>query len=858
MENSYPNKQWWVYNMSITSAGFQKETLEEIIVRLSNQIKESFPSINLTQANIIYQWLKVVALEIYYLQTIVEDTIANITPLGASGMFLEYHALNAGLKRKGTIQAVGTVELTNETELGKYIIPEGSEFSTATGKTYITTESVNFNDVIPVIHTGGGAGSVDLINTKYYDFTVDSLLHNEATYSSGDGTTTLTVVEDLTTYLSDGATGSVYAYNGTNWVEYSYTFASSSPHVLTLGASLDYDSLSVYYQCSGGSYYYSSIIDSNDNTIQGFYSIDSNNKLTWETSMVPVISQYQQYYLQIVTPLTISAGIVASSIGTEGNTGANTITINKNSIEGVDIVNNSASITNGLDEEAESTLRARILEVDNAKTTLQDIKSMIENITGVRHAKASNNTADDRAFPNDWTQVTSSDSTKINIEAGKIVQIAHKLNKQGVSTINGINLRLKDIGTAPNLYVYLASHMIDSFNSPQETHMATASITRSIMVKNGSGTWQDVTVPLEYNGLYSSNAYSINIYCPDGSVSGGNYWQLQIMSMDSGHFTVDDSTGFSVGDTITTDAGSTTAVIESIDGNDIYVKYIVGSFDSSDVITNDGGVTTATLSSGTTSDTSEEANTGWYNLHREWNLEDTLTVVTATAGTTTLTTGAHSITGTGFVVLDGDSYYFSAASTPDFTLDEQLSKTYTAGISVYVYQYDDTNLDTANMAAIYRTLFTNPSFTVSVVPEDSYDFETELKDDIENMLDWEEGGGYAPMCIPYTVQEATKLNIAITAGELSIENNYVFDDVKAEILSNINIYLASLEPGDDIVYSQIEKIVLTTPGVYRFRNMTLQLTRGSDTVESSDDNEIDIVIYDDEYAEMTYVTLTEG
>jgi hypothetical protein len=254
----------------------------------------------------------------------------------------------------------------------------------------------------------------------------------------------------------------------------------------------------------------------------------------------------------------------------------------------------------------------------------------------------------------------------------------------------------------------------------------------------------------------------------------------------------------------------------------------------------------------------DDENTYWYNKHREWDLEATLAVVTATKDTTTLTTGAHSITGSGFVVIGTDLYKFTSASTPNFTLDAQLTQTYTAGTVVYVYQVDDTNLSSANKAIIFRTLFTSPSFSVSVIPEDGYDFETDLEDDIINMLDWEGGGGYAPLCIPYTVNEATKLFMRIIAGEISIDDNYVLSEVKADILVNINEYLDSLEPGTDIVYSQIEKVILNTAGVWRLRNMELELTRGSDTLTSTDINEIDIVIYDDEYVELTEVNLTEG
>ncbi len=141
-----------------------------------------------------------------------------------------------------------------------------------------------------------------------------------------------------------------------------------------------------------------------------------------------------------------------------------------------------------------------------------------------------------------------------------------------------------------------------------------------------------------------------------------------------------------------------------------------------------------------------------------------------------------------------------------------------------------------------------PAFTASVVPESGIDFTTELKDDIEALLDYVDGGGYAPVCVMSTVVETTQIELVVSA-DMSIEDNFVFADVTTAVRTAISTYLGLLHPGDDIVYSQIEKAMLLTSGVYRVRNLTINLEYAGSVSGPSVDNttEIDLLVDDDEY-----------
>ena len=72
---------------------------------------------------------------------------------------------------------------------------------------------------------------------------------------------------------------------------------------------------------------------------------------------------------------------------------------------------------------------------------------------------------------------------------------------------------------------------------------------------------------------------------------------------------------------------------------------------------------------------------------------------------------------------------------------------------------------------------------------------------------------------------------------------------------------AVLIPGDNIIYSQVEKAILLTDGVLKIRNLTMDVN-GTGQVTNQD--ELDIALDDDEYAtldiggEYTGVSIVEG
>jgi uncharacterized phage protein gp47/JayE len=160
---------------------------------------------------------------------------------------------------------------------------------------------------------------------------------------------------------------------------------------------------------------------------------------------------------------------------------------------------------------------------------------------------------------------------------------------------------------------------------------------------------------------------------------------------------------------------------------------------------------------------------------------------------------------------------------------------------------------------VFKTHYGNPSFTVSVRPKAGVEF-TDIQEELEDMLNYVDGGGYSPICIQGIVQEATKIYLGLYVT-ITIDRGYTFTDVSSRIKSNLNIYLATLHPGDDIIYSQIERIILNTNGVKRDRGLKINANAGT-WVDNT--MEIDLPIGENEYVELDEteeydgVTIIEG
>jgi hypothetical protein len=126
---------------------------------------------------------------------------------------------------------------------------------------------------------------------------------------------------------------------------------------------------------------------------------------------------------------------------------------------------------------------------------------------------------------------------------------------------------------------------------------------------------------------------------------------------------------------------------------------------------------------------------------------------------------------------------------------------------------------------LYKTKYGDYTYNVDVVTEGERRFDPEIKNDIEYMLDYEEGGGYSPICIQSNVREAIKVYLSFEAY-VSIKKGYEISDVRSRVYENINDYLDSIGPGDNIIFSQVERAIYNTPGILFTRRLKLKVNDG--------------------------------
>jgi len=155
----------------------------------------------------------------------------------------------------------------------------------------------------------------------------------------------------------------------------------------------------------------------------------------------------------------------------------------------------------------------------------------------------------------------------------------------------------------------------------------------------------------------------------------------------------------------------------------------------------------------------------------------------------------------------------------------------------------------------FKTRWGGASYNVIVAMEEGESFESR-KDEIEaNVLDFN-SESYGPICIQPNIQEATEVAINVTC---MVFIDTITDWATASLIARINIneYVNSLTPGDNVVFSMVEKAIMNAPGVIKILGCAIQ--RNSETPITKVE-EYDIKVGQDEIASLGSpgTTFTEG
>jgi len=773
--------------MSFTDEGYTKDTIDEIVSRIIGRLLDTYPTLSLDPSNWIYQLVKVVALENLYQQNIVENAVANMTVMGASGVFLDYHGTENGIFRKSAEYAIGYINPTSTSRIidTTVNVPEGTIFATSDGLEFVTMEEVGFIYEIPMTHTSGGIGSQDIIPRFYIDFTVDQIL------TTGDVEITATYV--ITDQILE-------------WTE--------DPG-LAPGVS---------------------------------YKIKPDNTASY----------------------TLSIYSRSNDIGTDGNAGIGTIIVNTESAQWVNSVTNLAAFTGGVDDESDVDFRYRIFQSRRRHFTFDNIRDMVNNLDGVDDCRVYQTVVSDVVLQDPWDP---QESTTVELDNSGLsaneydMFIVNFIPSQFIGTMKGFTLHTKCTKTVkvPDLYVYFVQHGEGGFSRPEETHLSDRIVDYGDMIGAGLDTWTSLFVTLPYNGLDYSNTYRIYLYSPTADAT--NYWSFDTNTDNTG---IDDSwrtihkkitmIAEAAAEPLYTGAAAVPAGTYNGTGDSI-IKVKVATIDPSNstgtvIIDGDSYEYTA-FDTGTT-DTEFTLSGTLTKDYLEDDVVTTTNIIYNTTGNSRVKTKVAPVglQEPGLLIIDGDQYtYDDVTDTYYFNLTSGVTLTsdYLED-DVVTFPGTESALGAADEVITLKTFFGANAYTISVIPKTGYSFEDTLKSQIETLVNYEDGGGYSPVCVQVNVVECEQLEMDINSAILSIEEGYVFDNVVETVKTNISNYLAGLHPGDDVIYSQVEKAILISAGIYRVRELEIEI----DGETADNFTEYDLGVGDNNYVTLgTSLSFTE-
>jgi len=143
---------------------------------------------------------------------------------------------------------------------------------------------------------------------------------------------------------------------------------------------------------------------------------------------------------------------------------------------------------------------------------------------------------------------------------------------------------------------------------------------------------------------------------------------------------------------------------------------------------------------------------------------------------------------------------------------------------------------------MFKTLYNGAAYTVVLATEDGFGF-VNLAAELEEALDYIDGGGLSPIGIQFVINEATEIDIDVK-GIIYIDPLADFITIRDDVIANIETYLESLETGENVIYAEIEHQIMKHPSVVNQKEVYIK--RSDTSIWAQDD----INILDDEIPDL--------
>jgi len=251
--------------------------------------------------------------------------------------------------------------------------------------------------------------------------------------------------------------------------------------------------------------------------------------IQWTDSSQPDANN--KYYIKCSGYVTVSDEIIAEKPGIDYNIGVNSITSfsNNPSLSTLNpSITNSTATTGGTEEEEDGEFRERIWKAKRRSFTLGRVKDIASNVDGVRGLRVYQAAGTDQYSLSNWADTGSYDQyERVTGNTGHIGW--RKINQRfvpgtGIIGYNQMVFYGKRFGAPPDLICelwvgsnFLGSGVFSTYDTdPYDP--------------NG---WQDLEIPLKYNGLDRSHTYKLYLSCSDPTIETGNsdwwtgnYWAI--------------------------------------------------------------------------------------------------------------------------------------------------------------------------------------------------------------------------------------------------------------------------------------------------------------------------------------------
>jgi hypothetical protein len=171
---------------------------------------------------------------------------------------------------------------------------------------------------------------------------------------------------------------------------------------------------------------------------------------------------------------------------------------------------------------------------------------------------------------------------------------------------------------------------------------------------------------------------------------------------------------------------------------------------------------------------------------------------------------------------------------------------------MYTGQLYDPTGNSHESNTLFKTLYGAAAFKIDLAIKDGYGYD-EIATFIDGKLDWVEGSGFAPVGVDYTIREASQVRIYVTST-LYIRKTTIstFSAIGDRIGTEIEKYIESLQPGENVIYSEIYRIIMDDADTWRLDELEI-FEQGGTHLEDED-----IYIKEEEVAVYGGKTFNQG